>query len=400
MSDKRDYYEVLGVEKVGQQRGFEERFSSPCSETSRSIWNPTQRNGSKKFKKPTPCFPMSKTGPSTIVLRHDGPQGSPWRLWRGWFQHQPRRHSRRDFFFVVFRRGSRRRRTRRLRHFVEALVELVDVLLGSEQEVVLDLPEICATCEGTGARGGVLETCTSCGGSGTSAVRQQVGPFIQEVLQTCSDCGGRGKSPSIRVETAMEPGTQPQIQHHSVQRARGGRKRHPSENAEGANPLLKAWGEPGDLFIEIEIETHPWFERTGSDLIMSLPLGYADLLLGTTVETRTPRRETVDHRVPLTPIPGETIEVVNAPSTATRQRAWRCRRPSQTPHAEKVPKPPKESGCTSQRFVPRRCPREHCRGCERATTILTDQLRSSVSGTAANEHRPSARSVPRPLAFG
>ena len=43
-------------------------------------------------------------------------------------------------------------------------------------------------------------------------------------------------------------------------------------------------GEAGDLFIELEVEPHPWFERSGSDLIMSLPLGYADLLLGTSVE--------------------------------------------------------------------------------------------------------------------
>ena len=49
-------------------------------------------------------------------------------------------------------------------------------------------------------------------------------------------------------------------------------------------PAPRGVGEAGDLFIELEIEPHRWFERSGSDLIMSLPLGYADLLLGTTVE--------------------------------------------------------------------------------------------------------------------
>ena len=41
---------------------------------------------------------------------------------------------------------------------------------------------------------------------------------------------------------------------------------------------------PGDLFIELIVEEHPWFERNGMDLIMSLPLGFSDLALGTTVK--------------------------------------------------------------------------------------------------------------------
>jgi len=42
-------------------------------------------------------------------------------------------------------------------------------------------------------------------------------------------------------------------------------------------------GISGDLFIELMVEEHPWYERNGMDLIMSLPLGYSDLALGTTV---------------------------------------------------------------------------------------------------------------------
>jgi molecular chaperone DnaJ len=68
-------------------------------------------------------------------------------------------------------------------------------------------------------------------------------------------------------------------------------------------------GEPGDLFIELEIETHPWFERSGSDLIMSLPLGYADLLLGTTVELDHLDGKPLTIKIPSHSNSGETIEV-------------------------------------------------------------------------------------------
>jgi molecular chaperone DnaJ len=74
-------------------------------------------------------------------------------------------------------------------------------------------------------------------------------------------------------------------------------------------PAPQGSGEPGDLFIELEVDPHPWFERNGSDLIMSLPLGYADLLLGTTV--------TLDHldgkpltiKIPAHSNSGETVEL-------------------------------------------------------------------------------------------
>ena len=50
-------------------------------------------------------------------------------------------------------------------------------------------------------------------------------------------------------------------------------------------PLVN--GIPGDLFIELIVDEHPWFERNGMDLIMSLPLGFSDLALGTTLKTST-----------------------------------------------------------------------------------------------------------------
>jgi molecular chaperone DnaJ len=48
-------------------------------------------------------------------------------------------------------------------------------------------------------------------------------------------------------------------------------------------PAPNGNGIPGDLFIELVVKEHAWFERNGMDLIMSLPLGYSDLALGTTV---------------------------------------------------------------------------------------------------------------------
>ena len=312
MSDKRDYYEVLGVEKSAGSGDLKNAFRRLARK-----YHPdrsTEPDAEERFKEIQEAYAVLSDEQKRAHydrFGHDGPQGSPFGgFGGGGFNINLEDILGGDFFSSFFGGGSRRRRTRRgsdilLRHSVE----LVDVLLGSEQEVVLDLPEICATCEGTGARGGVLETCTSCGGQGQVRVRQQVGPFIQEALQTCSDCGGRGK-------IAEHPcgdcdGTGAQLKSNTIrfsvpEGAENGTRLRMRGRGE---PAPQGVGEPGDLFIEIEIETHPWFERTGSDLIMSLPLGYADLLLGTTVELEHLDGKPLIIKVPPHSNSGETIEV-------------------------------------------------------------------------------------------
>ena len=74
-------------------------------------------------------------------------------------------------------------------------------------------------------------------------------------------------------------------------------------------PAPQGKGQQGDLFIEIEVEEHPWFERSGPDLIMSLPLGYADLVLGTTVTLEHLDGKGLTIKVPSGTNSGETLEV-------------------------------------------------------------------------------------------
>ena len=217
---------------------------------------------------------------------HDGPQGSPFGgFGGGGFNINLDDILGGDFFSSFFGGGSRRRQSRRgsdilLRHSVE----LSDVFEGSEQELVLDLPEPCGTCDGTGAKGGDLKTCSACSGQGQVRVRQQVGPFIQESVQACQECSGRGKVAEHPCDDCEGRGQEMKsntLRFNVPEGAESGTRLRMRGKGE---PAPKGVGEPGDLFIELEVEPHAWFERSGSDLIMSLPLGYADLLLGTTVE--------------------------------------------------------------------------------------------------------------------
>jgi molecular chaperone DnaJ len=68
-------------------------------------------------------------------------------------------------------------------------------------------------------------------------------------------------------------------------------------------------GHTGDLYIELEVGTHPWFERDGSDLLMALPLSYADLALGTSIEIPHIDADDLRIKVPSGSKPGETITI-------------------------------------------------------------------------------------------
>ena len=70
-------------------------------------------------------------------------------------------------------------------------------------------------------------------------------------------------------------------------------------------------GSPGNLYIEIMVEDHEWFERDGSDLLMALPVSYLDLLLGANIEF--PHIDGSPLKVNIKPgsKPGETITILN-----------------------------------------------------------------------------------------
>ena len=93
--------------------------------------------------------------------------------------------------------------------------------------------------------------------------------------------------------------------------------RLPTKKENGTRLRMRGKGEPsaqingqnGDLFIELEIEQHPWFERSNADLIMSLPVGYSDLILGTQVTLPHIDGEELKIKIPPMTNSGETIEI-------------------------------------------------------------------------------------------
>ena len=312
LSDKRDYYEVLGVEKSASPSELKNSFRRLARK-----YHPdrsTEPDAEDRFKEIQEAYAVLSDEQKRAQydrFGHDGPQGSPFGgFGGGGFNINLEDILGGDFFSSFFGGGSRRRTSRRgsdilLRHSIT----LEDVYLGSEQEVVVDLPVPCSTCEGTGAKDSILMTCSTCSGQGQVRVRQQVGPFIQEAVQPCQDCGGKGKIAEQPCETCNGQGLDLKsstLRFTVPEGAENGTRMRMRGKGE---PAPQGMGEPGDLFIELEVEPHDWFERSGSDLIMSLPIGFADLLLGTSIELKHFDGKPLTIKVPPHSNSGETIEL-------------------------------------------------------------------------------------------
>lgn len=312
MAEKRDYYEVLGVEKSASAADLKNAFRRLARK-----YHPdrsSEDDAEERFKEIQEAYAVLSDEQKRSQydrFGHDGPQGSPFGGFGGGFNINLEDILGGDFFSSFFGGGSgRRRRSRRgsdilLRHSIT----LEDVLNGTEQEVVLDLPEACTSCEGTGAEGGDLVTCSACSGQGQVRVRQQVGPFIQESVQACDACSGRGRvsdRPCVDCDGRGQELQSNTLRFHVPEGAESGTRLRMRGKGE---PAPQGAGEPGDLFIELEVDPHPWFERNGSDLIMSLPVGYTDLLLGTTVTLDHLDGKPLNIKIPAHSNSGETLEI-------------------------------------------------------------------------------------------
>ncbi len=192
----------------------------------------------------------------------------------------------RDLFSQVFSREPERepedtapRRGGDLEHHLR--LGFWDSLRGTQVRITVARQEVCPTCKGSGAASGPSVVCSMCGGTG-KAVRQagtmrfsitcpQCGGSGRE-RRPCPACGGRGwtRKPET-FEVRIPPGV-----------ATGSRVRVAAKGNAGANG-----GQPGDLFIITEVETHSLFERKGDNFYVRLPVTFTEAALGAKVEVPT-----------------------------------------------------------------------------------------------------------------
>jgi len=159
-----------------------------------------------------------------------------------------------------------------------------EALHGISTKVDVKRAESCATCKGSGAKPGTSPiSCPTCGGTGHTTQGQGLFGFSRP----CTRCGGSGKIVEHPCPTCKGKG--------SVTRDRPVTVNIPAGVTDGGKLRFKGKGEPGsgggpagDLYVVAHVKPHPFFTRDGADVVMELPVTFAEAALGTEVTIPTP----------------------------------------------------------------------------------------------------------------
>ena len=289
-TDKRDYYEVLGVPKNADQDTIKRAYRKIALRYHPDK-NPGDKEAEEHFKEAAEAYEVLSDAEKRERYDRFGHAGM------GGAAHQFT--SMEDIFsafgdifgggggsiFESFFGGGRRGRTARsggadLQVKLEITLEEVR---GAKKRIEITRNESCPDCRGSGAKPGTsAKTCPDCNGSG-QIVRSQ-GFFSMrstcprchghgEVVDTpCAKCRGAGRVPEKReVTVTIPPGVEDGMQLRLTGEGEAGRR----------------GGVRGDLYCLIHVKPHPLFGRAGDDVTLEIPVGFAQAALGTEIEVPT-----------------------------------------------------------------------------------------------------------------
>jgi molecular chaperone DnaJ len=299
---KRDYYEVLGVDKDADDKDIKKSYRRVAMKYHPDR-NPDDPDAEEKFKEATEAYDVLMDGEKRQAYDQFGHAGVDPNMGGGAGGFGGGNFS--DIFGDVFgdifgggggggRGPGGPQRGSDLRYTLD--ISLEDAVKGTTVEIRVPTLAGCETCDGSGAKkGSTPTTCGTCGGVGQ--VRMQQGFF--QVQQTCPTCRGRGKSISDPCTDCQGQGRVEKTKTLSVKVPpgvdTGDRIRLSGEGEAGPEG-----GPTGDLFVQMSVKQHPIFERDGKNLYCEVPITFVDAAVGGELEV-----PTLDGRVKLK-IPAET----------------------------------------------------------------------------------------------
>ena len=292
---KRDYYEILGCSKTASESELKKAFRSKAKEL-----HPDRNSGNsaatEKFKKVNEAYDILKDPEKRAAYDRYGHAAFDGSMGGGFSGGGSSNGDFASAFSDVFedlfgdfmgggnsRSNSSQRANRGADLRYNMQISLKHAFSGKKTNIDVPTSVSCDTCEGTGAQSGAAPTsCPTC--SGIGKVRAQQGFFTVE--RTCPTCAGKGqiiKNPcrlcsgqgrvdkskklSVNIPPGVETGTRIRLAGEGEAGIRG--------------------GQPGDLYIFIEVEKHSIFEREGNDLFCRIPITMTTAALGGDLEAPT-----------------------------------------------------------------------------------------------------------------
>ena len=295
MAEKRDYYEVLGVDKGADEATLKKAYRKLAKKYHPDM-NPGDKEAEAKFKEATEAYSVLSDPDKRRQydqFGHAAFEGGG--AGAGGFGGFDFSGDMGDIFGDIFgdlfgggrsrRSGSGPQRGANLRAVIHISFE--EAVFGCEKEIELMLKDPCTECGGTGAKKGTSpETCSKCHGSGQVTYTQQSLFGMVRNVQTCPDCGGTGKI--IREKCPACRGTGFTSSKKRIQVS------VPAGIDDGQSIRIREKGEPGrngggrgDLLVEVQVARSPVFERDGMNIFSTVPMTYAQAALGGDLKIQT-----------------------------------------------------------------------------------------------------------------
>ncbi|MDD6492328.1 MAG: molecular chaperone DnaJ [Firmicutes bacterium] len=295
---KRDYYEVLGVDKNADDATIKKAYRALAKKYHPDM-NPGDAEAEKKFKEASEAYAILSDPEKKRQydqFGHAAFEGGG--AGYGGFDFNSADFS--DIFgdiFGDFFGGGRKGRGSNgpmkganIRTSVRITFE--EAVFGVDKEIELTLKDECKTCHGSGAKPGTSpETCSKCGGKGQVVFTQQSFFGTVRNVQTCPECNGTGKV--IKEKCADCHGSGFIANRKKIQVS------IPAGIDNGQSVRIRDKGEPGvnggprgDLLVEVIVGRHPIFQRQDYNIYSTVPVSYAVAALGGDVVV-----DTVDGKV-------------------------------------------------------------------------------------------------------
>ncbi len=291
---KRDFYEILGASKGATKQELKKAYRRVAMKHHPDR-NPDNKESEDKFKEASEAYEILSDENKRAAYDQYGHAGVDGQAGMGG-GHGNGNFS--DIFGDVFGdifggsgggggRGGPSRGSD-LRYTLE--LDLEEAVKGTNVKIKVPTLVSCKPCSGSGAKPGTKpSTCSTCGGHGQ--VRMQQGFF--SVQQTCPTCRGKGKSISDPCNSCHGQGRTEETKTLSVKVPpgvdTGDRIRLTGEGEAGADG-----GPTGDLYVQVSVRDHEFFQRDGKDLYCEVPFSMIDACLGGQIEV-----PTLDGRVKL-----------------------------------------------------------------------------------------------------
>ncbi|MCS7088206.1 MAG: molecular chaperone DnaJ [Thermoflexales bacterium] len=282
---KRDYYEVLGVPRNATQEEIKKAFRRLARQYHPDVNK--SPDAEAKFKEINEAYEVLSDEQKRAAYDRYGHAGSGGGFSTGGFTDFADINDIFNEFFSGFARASAqaRRSPRRgsdIRY--ELRIDFMEAVLGTQKEIEVTRSETCPRCGGSGAEPGTTPVrCPTCNGTGEVRRVQQsiLGSFVSvstcptcngsgEVISVpCRQCGGRKyvratRTLVVNIPPGVDTGTQIRL------------------NGEG-EPGING-GPPGNLYVVIAVNPHPYFRRKGDDIIVEVSINVAQAALGDEIE--------------------------------------------------------------------------------------------------------------------